>query len=103
MAKTVREQYEVRGTNNEPLQIEYVRRTDWNGMSDPCPECNGTEFNHVRYEGGHYGREGKSTVLRTDYWNLKGDLYTACKTCDTVLSKSPAYDLLQRIGYPDRE
>lgn len=93
--------YEVRGMEDEPVQIEAIHRDDWTGMTDPCPECNGTEFDHIRYEGVHYGRMDNTTVLRTDYWAQKGSIYTACKRCETVLYKHPAYDLL-RVFDPSR-
>lgn len=77
------------------LDVEYVKRSDWDGMGDPCPECHGTEFDHVRYEGGHYGQYQDTVIERADYWYQKGSLYTACKGCDEVLYKNPAYDVLE--------
>jgi hypothetical protein len=53
------------------------------------------EFDHVRYEGGHYGQHQGAVIQRTDYWYQQGILYTACKDCDEVLYKSPAYDILE--------
>lgn len=76
------------------LEIEYIERDDWDNISDPCPECSGTEFEHVQYEGGHYGQYQGTVIQRTDYWDHKGSLYTACKDCDEILYKNPAYDVL---------
>lgn len=64
-------------------------------MTDPCPECGGTEFDHMQYEGGHYGQYQDTVIQRTDYWDQHGSLYTACKDCDEVLYKNPAYDVLE--------
>ena len=79
------------------LDIESIEREDWDSMQDPCPECTGTEFDHVRYEGGHYGQQENAIIERTDYWYQQGSLYTACKSCDEVLYKHPAYDLLEAV------
>lgn len=70
-------------------------------MHDPCPECHGTEFDHVRYEGGHYGQYENAIIERTDYWYQKGSLYTACKDCNEVLYKNPAYDILEAFERGD--
>ncbi len=101
MSVITRQHYELRREDGEPIRVESVRRDDWGGMSDPCPECDGTEFDHVQYEGGHYGHENDSVVMRTDYWGQKGGIYTACKRCGTVLHKHPAYDLLRTITDSD--
>ncbi|MDG5761335.1 hypothetical protein QA600_18555 [Natronococcus sp. A-GB1] len=77
------------------LEVEHVVRTDWDDLYDPCPVCQGTEFDHLRYEGGHYGHHQETVVQRSDYWDQQGSLYTACKSCDEVLYKSPAYDVLR--------
>jgi hypothetical protein len=65
-------------------------------MTDPCPECGGTEFDHMQYEGGHYGQ-----IERTDYWYQHGSFYTACKDCDEVLYKNPAYNMLEAVETGD--
>ncbi|MFC4543078.1 hypothetical protein ACFO5R_14205 [Halosolutus amylolyticus] len=90
------ETYELRLSADELLELESVIRADWNALSEPCPKCQGTEFDHLRYEGGHYGHHEDGVVQRTDYWDQKGSLYTACKSCDEVLYKHPAYDLLEQ-------
>lgn len=56
---------ELQLTDDESLEVEYIDRTDWDGMSDPCPECGGTEFDHMQYEGGHYGQY-QDTVIERD-------------------------------------
>lgn len=89
------EQYDLQLPDDQSLEIEYIERDDWEGMADPCPECGGTEFDHMRYEGGHYGQYHDTVIERTDYWDQHGSLYTACKDCDEVLYKSPAYDVLE--------
>lgn len=87
--------YELYLADDEVLEIEYIERDDWDGMANPCPECQGTEFDHIRYEGGHYGQYQGTVIQRTDYWDQQGSLYTQCKDCDEVLHKSPAYDILE--------
>lgn len=82
-------------SDEEVLEVEQVERSDWDGLTDSCPECHGTEFDHVRYEGGHYGQYQETVIQRTDYWDQQGSLYTACKDCGEVLYKSPAYDILE--------
>ena len=88
------ERYEVKRSEGDNLNIESVLRTDWDGLNEPCPVCGGKEFDHTRYESGHYGIEEDAVVLRTDYWGRKGSMYTECKDCGEVLYKHPAYDLL---------
>lgn len=65
-------------------------------MAEPCPECDGTEFDHMNYEGGHFGHYQDAVIERTDYWDQKGSLYTACRGCGEVLFKHPAYDIVER-------
>jgi len=71
--------FELQLTDDESLEVEYINRTDWDGMNDPCPECGGTEFDHMQYEGGHYGQYQDTVIEQTDYWYQHGCLYTACK------------------------
>lgn len=97
----VYEQYHLPLSENEELEIEYVENSEWDGLSDPCPECEGEEFNHIEYNGGHYGQYQGTVVERTDYWDQKGSLYTECLDCGEVLFKNPAYDVLR--GYLDGE
>lgn len=89
--------FELQLSEEETLEVEYVERGDWDGMTDPCPDCQGTEFDHVRYEGGHYGQHQGTVIQLTDYWDQKGSLYTACKNCNEVLYKNPAYDVLEAV------
>ena len=78
----------------ETTHIEGSKREDWGGLMDPCPVCGDHEFDHFRVSGGHYGKEGNDIVERTDYWSAKQVLFTQCKSCDEVLFKHPAFDLL---------
>lgn len=94
---TFHEEYDLYLGPDQTLAVEYRYRTDWDGLTDPCPECDGTEFDHIQYEGGHYGQVEGTVIERTDYWDQKGSLYTACKECDEILFKSPAYDVLQAL------
>ncbi|WP_139169231.1 hypothetical protein [Natronobacterium texcoconense] len=89
------EVYMLHLPSEESFEFEYVSRDDWNNLSDPCPECSGTEFDHIRYEGGHYGHHENTVIQRNDYWDQKGSLYTVCRSCDEVLYKSLAYDVLE--------
>jgi hypothetical protein len=88
------ERYELKGSDVN-LEAEHILREDWDGMMDPCPECDGTEFDHLQYSGGQYGQENQTVIERADYWDQKGSLYTACKECDEVLFKHPAYDIIE--------
>lgn len=97
MTAAHRQRHTVMLSDGGSFQIEAVRRDDWEGLGDTCPECSATEFDHVRFEGGRYGSTDDAVVLRTDYWNQKGGLFTACKECDTVLYKHPAFDLLREL------
>jgi len=89
------ERFGVLRDDQKELEIEYVERDDWSGLSDPCPDCGAIEFHHVRYDGGHYSQYQGAVIQRKDYWFQKGSLYTACLECDEVLYKNPAYDLLE--------
>lgn len=98
---TVIETYELLVSDEDALELEYISRNDWVSMADPCPECHGTEFNHIQYEGGHYGQHEDTVIERTDYWDQKGSLYITCKDCDEVLYKNPAYDVLEAFERGD--
>lgn len=95
MSDETRRCQELTLVQGEMITIESICRDDWSDMSDPCPECGSTEFEHIRFEGGAYGRSGDAVILRTDYWDRQGSLYTACRGCDTVLYKHSAYDILK--------
>lgn len=97
MSTVRRQRHTVTLSDGGSFEIEAVRRNDWEGLSDACPECNSTEFDHIRFEGGRYGHRDDVPILRADYWDQKGSLYTACKECDTVLYKHPAFDLLREL------
>jgi len=99
MTAAHRQRHTVTLSDGRSLQIEAVRRDDWEGLDDTCPECGSTEFEHVQFEGGRYGRSDDAVILRTDYWDRKGSLYTVCKECDKVLYKHPAYDLLRELQW----
>lgn len=92
--KVVQETYEFKGPEIA-IETEYIAREDWEDLRDSCPECDGTEFNHVRYRGGQYGLENGIMVERTDYWFEEGSLYTACMDCNETLYKHPAYDIIE--------
>lgn len=92
---TIRDVYELHLSAERTVEIEYIERRDWEGVNEACPECQATEFDHVRYEGGHYAQQGTAVVERTDYWEQKGRLYTACKECDEILYKHPAYAVIE--------
>jgi hypothetical protein len=89
--------YDLQLSEGHTLEIESVDNAEWDGLSDPCPECEGEEFKHISYSGGHYGQYQGAVVERTDYWDQKGSLYTECLNCEEVLFKNPAFDVLQ--GY----
>lgn len=72
----------------------YVIRADWEGLSEPCPECGTQEFDHFEVVGGHYGAFGAAVIERTDFWDAKRPLFTKCRGCGEALYKHPAFDLL---------
>lgn len=84
-------------SEDEIIEVEHIVRDDWDDLYDPCPHCDSSEFDHIRYEGGHYGHHESSVIQRNDYWDQKGSLYTVCKSCDEELYKSPAYDVIKAI------
>jgi hypothetical protein len=97
----VSEKYRLRLSEDKEIEIGYIENPDWEGLSDPCPECEGAEFNHIEYSGGHYGLYQGAVIERTDYWDQKGSLYTECLDCGEILYKNPAFDLLR--AYLDGE
>jgi len=92
------EQYELTLPDGDVLTIEGICRDGWEGMNEPCPNCGSTEFEHIEFEGGAYGQSEDAVILRTDYWNQKGSLYTECRECGFVLYKHPAYDVIQHLN-----
>lgn len=97
-------QYQLDTPEGKTVTIEYIVRDDWDGMTDPCPSCSSTEFIHVKFEGGHYGLKNEAIILRTDFWDQKGALFTECGNCSKVLFKHPAYDILQEdCNFPSVE
>ena len=87
-------QIEITLENGETTHTSGCKRDDWQGLTDPCPECGSCEFSHYRVTGGHYGKQGSSVIMRTDYWSAERTLFTQCKSCNEVLFKHPAFDLL---------
>ncbi|MFA9427120.1 hypothetical protein [Natronorubrum sp. A-ect3] len=84
----------VTDEDGKETEITGVNRNDWDGLSESCPECGSDEFDHFEVTGGHYGKQGKAIIERTDYWSAKQSLFTQCKSCGEVLYKHPAFDLL---------
>ncbi|WEL18882.1 hypothetical protein SVXHr_2739 [Halorhabdus sp. SVX81] len=78
-------------------QLIESKHPDWEELSDPCPECGGTEFRHFTAEGGRYGIDGDVVKRRSDYWNSKRTLLTQCLSCKAVLQRHPAFDLLYEL------
>jgi len=85
---------QVIGDDGTEHELSGVKRDDWGGMDDPCPECGGEEFNHISTSGGHYGPRETAVVMRSDFWDAEQPLFTRCRDCRTVLYKHPAFDLL---------
>ncbi|GGL21723.1 hypothetical protein GCM10009037_01300 [Halarchaeum grantii] len=77
--------------------ITGVRRPDWQGMTDPCPDCGARAFRHVATSGGRYECVDGVVTRRTDYWDAGADLLTQCLDCDAVLYKHPAFELCVAI------
>lgn len=83
--------------------ITGVRHPEWDGMSEPCPDCGTQEFRHFTTEGGRYGLVSGTVTLRTDYWDATKSLFTQCLGCKTILYKHPAFDLLFMAPESDGE
>jgi hypothetical protein len=81
--------------------LEQIDRDDWTSLSDPCPNCGGTEFNQYSAEGCHLGRRNGTVVRRTDYEATKTPLATRCRSCRTILHKHPIVDALDQIPLGD--
>ena len=79
------------GTQQELISKEHP---EWNGLGEQCPECGETEYRHFRSEGIHLGLQNDALVQRTDFWDSNRTLLTQCMSCETVLEKHPAFDLL---------
>ena len=79
-------------------EITGIDRDDWHGLSESCPECGSHEFDHFEVNGGHYGKHEETVIKRTDYWSGTRPLFTRCKSCDEVLFKHPAFELLFDMG-----
>lgn len=75
-------------------RIGGVKRDDWHGLGDPCPECGHDGFDHFESNGGHYGPHQGAVVERTDYWDANRRLFSRCRGCGEVLYKHPAFELL---------
>jgi len=88
-------EFTVESADGDTTKIESVSRDDWDGLNSPCPVCGGTEFHHTKYESGHYGHEDEAVILRKDYWDERGSIYTECRNCGEVLYKDAVYDLLK--------
>ena len=84
----------VTDSDGEETKITGIDRDDWHGLRDSCPECGSHEFNHFGTTGGQYGKQREAVIKRTDYWDAKQPLYTQCKSCNEILFKHPAFDLL---------
>ncbi|MDL0118288.1 hypothetical protein PNQ29_08390 [Halobacterium salinarum] len=84
--------------NGDERELTGIEREDWTGMSDPCPECGGQEFNHISTSGGRYGRRDGAVVMRSDFWGVEKPLFTRCRDCRETLYKHPAFDLLFEIN-----
>lgn len=80
--------------NGNERELSGVKRDDWEGMNDSCPECGGREFNHVLTSGGHYGLRDGAVVMRSDFWDIDQSLFTQCRDCREILYKHPAYELI---------
>lgn len=76
-----------------PTDPEEIRRDDWNGSDDNCPECDGDRFEMTSYDTEIH--EGGQMV--NDRWAKQGLLWAKCLGCDTVLHQHPAYPVLEAV------
>ncbi|QUJ74983.1 MULTISPECIES: hypothetical protein [Haloarcula] len=75
-------------------EITEEQHSDWEQLGDPCPECGTTEYRHFTAEGGRYGIKEDAVIRRSDYWGAERSLMTQCLSCELVLYRHPAFDLL---------
>lgn len=88
------ETFRVIAGDGSESQVERTKHPAWDQLGDPCPECGATEYRHFSTSGGRYGIQEGAVILRSDYWSTNRTLLTECLSCDTVLEKHPAFDLL---------
>jgi len=84
----------LRDSDGKERKINENRHPEWENLGDPCPECGTTEYRHFTAEGGCYGIKKDAVVRRSDYWGTERSLMTQCLSCELVLYRHPAFDLL---------
>ncbi|WP_336000175.1 hypothetical protein [Halorientalis halophila] len=82
-------------------QITGIRHPDWESMEQECPECGGRDYRHFATDGGRYGLHQETIIMRNDYWDANRPLLTQCLSCDEILHKHPAFDLLYKTDSDD--
>jgi hypothetical protein len=80
--------------HGEQWTITEIRRRDWDGVDGACPRCDGVRYRHFVARGGRVSSRDGVLEQRSDYWDAKRPLATRCLSCDRLLYKHPAFDLL---------
>lgn len=99
--ETMRTEYTVTDATGQEQRLTEVQHPDWESLTEPCPECGGCEFRHFSSEGGHYASQNGTVIMRTEYWDADRTLLTQCRSCDEILYKHPAFDLLYETDATD--
>lgn len=87
-------EFRVVDEEESDVVLRGIRCEEWDGLGSVCPRCGATEYRHFTASGGRYGTRDGAVVLRSDYWDSRRHLLTACLDCELVLYKHPAFDLL---------
>ena len=91
------ETYTLTYPDGRTATLTGIDHDDWNSLNEPCPNCNGTEFDHYRTQGEQLGHRNETPITRTDYEAAIVPLATRCRTCKTVLFKHPLVDDIEQI------
>jgi len=81
-------------TDGQKRELTEKQHPAWDNLGDPCPECDATEYRHFTAEGARYGIHQDVVIQRNDYWGTDCSLMTQCLSCDVVLYRHPAFELL---------
>lgn len=64
----------VHDDEGEVKVIKYVERADWDGPSDPCPDCGEGKFSIVNVTGGLFAQRNEAVVQLNEYESIQRPL-----------------------------
>ena len=94
-------EFVIMDETDQKQQITGIQHPDWESMEEKCPECGECEYRHFTADGGRYGLHQATVIMRSDYWDANRTLLTQCLSCDEILYKHPAFDLLYQTDSGD--